>query len=380
MSGNAAGKCQDAGATFPASGQVLGRVTQTIGAAGLADIVLWGNGVQDTTASTPGLPAVLAVDDDYTGATSLATCVYIGNATNGICLYTDGTNVPQIRAVDAARTTSFTLDHKSFPTSDWRWWNENDTACTTIDSVTGAMTSISTGTCSPSINTPNTITAGRFNLEGTTCLEVSADRIFHDTDCDGTKDAGEEFIDQAGGGGSVSDTVYGAGWNADTTTAPSKNAVYDQVELKANLASPTFTGTVTLPSGTTLVSPVLTAPSVTVGVPIINTTPVTLTAADCGKFLNISTGAGTINLMADPSGCLICLFQTNAVAVVLEPNASDGWLVDSYNTENGTALALASGDSLTLAAGAGNSLCFLGISATQIRLLAGTLGSVSDSN
>lgn len=37
-----------------------------------------------------------------------------------------------------------------------------------------------------------------------------------------------EFV--TGGGGSVSDTVYGAGWNGDTTVAPSKNAVYDKVE------------------------------------------------------------------------------------------------------------------------------------------------------
>jgi len=30
--------------------------------------------------------------------------------------------------------------------------------------------------------------------------------------------------------GSVSDAVYGAGWNGDTTVAPSKNAVYDKIE------------------------------------------------------------------------------------------------------------------------------------------------------
>lgn len=39
----------------------------------------------------------------------------------------------------------------------------------------------------------------RLSLQGTTCLDVSADQIYHDTDCDGTKDAGEEFIDQTGG-------------------------------------------------------------------------------------------------------------------------------------------------------------------------------------
>jgi hypothetical protein len=32
------------------------------------------------------------------------------------------------------------------------------------------------------------------------------------------------------GGGSVSDTAYGSGWNGDTTTAPSKNAIYDKIE------------------------------------------------------------------------------------------------------------------------------------------------------
>lgn len=50
---------------------------------------------------------------------------------------------------------------------------------------------------------------------------------------------------------SVSDTAYGGGWNGDTTVAPSKNAVYDEMELRAPKASPTFTGTVTLPTGLT---------------------------------------------------------------------------------------------------------------------------------
>lgn len=52
-----------------------------------------------------------------------------------------------------------------------------------------------------------------------------------------TKAGGIYLIDDAGAvigpfstGGSVSDTVYGAGWNGDTTVAPSKNAVYDKIE------------------------------------------------------------------------------------------------------------------------------------------------------
>jgi hypothetical protein len=50
---------------------------------------------------------------------------------------------------------------------------------------------------------------------------------------------------------SISDTAYGAGWNGDTTNAPSKNAVYDEIELRATKSSPSFTGTVTLPTGLT---------------------------------------------------------------------------------------------------------------------------------
>ncbi len=42
-----------------------------------------------------------------------------------------------------------------------------------------------------------------------TCLTQSSDRLFHDTDCDETKDAGEEWIDQAGGGGSSEFTDNG---------------------------------------------------------------------------------------------------------------------------------------------------------------------------
>ena len=43
----------------------------------------------------------------------------------------------------------------------------------------------------------------------------------------------------------VSDIAYGAGWDGVTTVAPSKNAVYDQMELRAPKANPFFTGLIT---------------------------------------------------------------------------------------------------------------------------------------
>ena len=51
---------------------------------------------------------------------------------------------------------------------------------------------------------------------------------------------------------SVSDTVYGAGWNGDTTTAPSKNAVYDKIETLSDAAT-AFGGDVTGTIGATVV-------------------------------------------------------------------------------------------------------------------------------
>src|SRR3989344_6908653 len=44
----------------------------------------------------------------------------------------------------------------------------------------------------------------------------------------------------------ISDTAYGAPWNGVTTIAPSKNAVYDKIELLAPIASPALTGAVTI--------------------------------------------------------------------------------------------------------------------------------------
>ena len=45
----------------------------------------------------------------------------------------------------------------------------------------------------------------------------------------------------------VPDEVYGAGWNG-SLEVPTKNAAYDKIETLAPIASPTFTGTVTLPT------------------------------------------------------------------------------------------------------------------------------------
>ncbi len=55
--------------------------------------------------------------------------------------------------------------------------------------------------------------------------------------------AGKTYSD-----GKVSDTAYAGSWDGVTTIAPSKNSVYDQMELRAPLASPALTGTPLAPT------------------------------------------------------------------------------------------------------------------------------------
>ena len=62
-----------------------------------------------------------------------------------------------------------------------------------------------------------------------------------------------------------------------TTTAPSENAVFDALALKANLASPTFTGTVTLPKTTTINTY---SPIVNIVKDAVPTTPITGTLTE----------------------------------------------------------------------------------------------------
>jgi hypothetical protein len=61
------------------------------------------------------------------------------------------------------------------------------------------------------------------------------------TDDNTLQEIAQALDDLTIGSASVSDTVYGAGWNGDTTTAPSKNAVYDKIETIAAGALPTVT-------------------------------------------------------------------------------------------------------------------------------------------
>ena len=71
-----------------------------------------------------------------------------------------------------------------------------------------------------------------------------------------TQKAAKTYVDTAAAA-KISDTAFGAGWNAVTTIAPSKNAVYDAFQLYLPLAGGTMSGNLTL-SGLTASLPVFT--------------------------------------------------------------------------------------------------------------------------
>jgi hypothetical protein len=62
----------------------------------------------------------------------------------------------------------------------------------------------------------------------TTAIAQEGDRLFHDTDADGTKDGGEEYIDQAGGGG-MPDHLLSWSCSSMLATMPDGVAEYDGI-------------------------------------------------------------------------------------------------------------------------------------------------------
>ena len=317
-----AGACQDGGAIFPSmtGQQVVGRVLESIGATGLAEVLLFGTRIEGTTASTPGLPAVLAVDDDYTDASSLATSVYIGNGTNGVCLYTDGSNVPQFAACNAARDTRFTLDHVSFTGDAWGWINEDGVQCLTWNANTYVLTVSTTDDCADAL----TIT-GDLTVSGTVTV--------------------------------ANEAYDAAAWNGNNTV-PTKNAVRDKIEAQ-------HPGPLT----------VATTPYTMVAADCHRPTPIWMAA---GAATGVNLLADPLN---GGLGCTVCFMQRQAFNVNLDPDIADTIDASAYNVEAGRrARPSAAGDRLQLSAAIGHTVCLSGFSASVWVVLPGSLGVLIDNN
>lgn len=130
----------------------------------------------------------------------------------------------------------------------------------------------------------------RLDLGGTTCLSVSADEIYHDTNCNGSKDIGEEFIDAGNPfGGSIdsSEITDGTIVNGDIASSAaidvSKLAAGTGAQVLLNSAAPT-------PTWTTLSGDVTVGAT---GTTAIQANAVALATDTTGNYVaSITAGAG----------------------------------------------------------------------------------------
>jgi hypothetical protein len=96
----------------------------------------------------------------------------------------------------------------------------------------------------------------------------------------------------------------------------------------------------------------------------------TMVQRDCGNIIyNADADALEIDLIADPTGCLVCAYQAAAGAITFDPNGTD------TITLSGTAAS--AGEAVILASGIDNNVCLHGTSTTNWRVLLGT-GAVTE--
>jgi len=119
---------------------------------------------------------------------------------------------------------------------------------------------------------------------------------------------------QSMGSGVVSDTAYPTGWNGTTTTAPSQNAVYDEMELRFAKAGGTITGNVTISAA----SPALTF-NPTSGISTIDLRG----TASTNDGLSLRASGATVTYCGDTQ-----TFKNRANSVAFATISSAGLMVD----------------------------------------------------
>lgn len=169
--------------------------------------------LQDNTNAGTGLYSTIDLNG---GATSLSgsTSVSIGSNTNNIDLDINGLKISNSSSKPAYYNADYSANYTSRSLVDKAYVDSvaggGSGTVTNVTGVSGEIT-VATGTTTPVIGISSTYTTAR---------DAHADAKVANTITDGI-----------------------------TTSAPNQDVVFDALALKANLASPTFTGTVSIPSG-----------------------------------------------------------------------------------------------------------------------------------
>lgn len=168
---------------------------------------------------------------DVVGNSRLLGALVLGGALSGVTTLAMGGALSGVTTIAANNTA--TLSSATAPLAL--------TGASAILSMTGDSAVISMTGQNASIGTNLTrIRRGFFrDLEITNAPTVNGDPLMSRMDCVQCSNVLKSYSD-----GKVAQTIT----NGTTTSSPSQDAVYDALALKADIASPSFTGTVTLPT------------------------------------------------------------------------------------------------------------------------------------
>lgn len=171
-----------------------------------------------------------------------------GRGSRGVSTFTGLTDAPSSYSGQGSKVVSVKSDASGleFTTAS----GSGTVTSVSVTTANGVSGSVATATTTPAISltlgaiTPTTVNSVTISGASTPTLAVTGTTAVSGTN---TGDNATNSTSNTYADGKVADAIN----NGTTTIAPSQNAVFDALALKAPLASPTFTGTVTLPVGLT---------------------------------------------------------------------------------------------------------------------------------
>lgn len=328
QSASVAGECTDAGATYPQSGQVIGAVLETIGAAGLADVFFYnhaesagGSYLSSWAAATEsGNAATLSGTDKYQ-FTSCATgdLQTISGTTNGdiITLSIDGSGCTSLALSDGDNNIVVVGgDYTLSSASDWIECKHQGSFVVCKPAGAGSST--------PDIDTTFDASADG-KITG-----LTTSKPFGKCDTPGTKCV-NEYFDGAGD--------YQKDLPANTDLAPkipsNQNfCLYDKENEECIVeCDPDATGT---GDGTcTVRDPWFAKHAVTTKTTATSYTIGTTSAREAWGGVIYVTGAATITAPAIQAGMSFTVITIGAVAVSVDVNAADRMYLDGTALDDG---------------------------------------------